>query len=72
MTIERNRQSPNWGIILYGLASLLDGLIMIVGLGFLLSSYRGKTSLWLARREPPAPAIRLQPAKPPRSSESFE
>lgn len=36
-------------VMLYGAASLLDGLIMIFTLGGRVSSLRGSTSLWIAR-----------------------
>lgn len=68
--ISRNEATKNWEMMLYGLASLIDGIIMIMSVGFLLSSFRGQTSLWVARRElRRAPAVRLQPASPPRGGE---
>ena len=37
-------------VMLYGAASLLDGLIMLLLFGGRISSLRGSASLWIARR----------------------
>jgi hypothetical protein len=48
VSIKRS-PTPPWQIVIYGLSSILDGLIMIASLGFRVSAYRHACALWIAR-----------------------
>lgn len=50
LLIRKPKGVSHSSIIVYGLASLFDGVVMIITLGSYISSARMKTALWFARK----------------------